>query len=275
LSLSYRAARALRGTSRHERQIAFNIVVIFFLLAILFGCASMPKSNFGKPTPVEYRTWAAQDWVSISDQQTKACDLTVFAMATKGRPVRLVVDGVEQELDTSWTIRERVAEGTTRTWSLEFLEPIGGEQLACRSVEVNCVTQFGAVDRHRHAVRPCEPAVMVAQKKGPAKPELRSSVSPALAMFDLGIGGADVTVRFNIHGPVNEAWHCPRLEVTWPDGTRTMRESDCEPWPAKSETSWAFGRIFPGGTYLVRGCLSKAGRTLTCADATVRVVGGE
>jgi hypothetical protein len=100
-----------------------------------------------------------------------------------------------------------------------------------------------------------------------------SRVNPPLAMSDAATGGAVVSVTFRIEGEMTEAWYCPRLDVEWPDETRTMRESDCEPWPDESTTWWSFKRGFPPGEWKVRGCISKAGKTLACTDALVRVAG--
>jgi len=253
-------------------------------LLVLPGCSMVlgdypfsdsPKSKFGKPAAVEYRVWAAQTWVTVSDEKTKSCDVTLFALTTRRHPSRLLVDGVEQALDTSWSIEERVAEGVHRTWSIEFLDPVGGAQLACRTAELYCVSQYASqTKKSLRPVHSCVSQSTVANKKS-EKPSLIASSSPQMAMFDAAIGGAVVTVRFSIAGQLNEAWHCPRLDVSWPDDTKTVRESDCDPWPAKADSSWSFSRVFPGGEYKVRGCLSKAGRILTCQDATVRVVGGE
>jgi hypothetical protein len=107
------------------------------------------------------------------------------------------------------------------------------------------------------------------------KPELVATVTPKIAMAQAGLGGAMITVRFAIKGDITEEWYCPRLDVEWPDGTNTMREADCDPWPDHIHTwnSWSFRRGFPPGEYTVRGCLSKAEKTLACTDAVVIVVG--
>ena len=102
------------------------------------------------------------------------------------------------------------------------------------------------------------------------------TVLPVSATFaQAGLGGAMITVRFAIKGEITEEWYCPRLDVAWPDGTNTMREADCDPWPDHVHTgyAWSFKRGFPPGEYAVRGCISKADKTLACTDALVRVVG--
>ena len=117
--------------------------------------------------------------------------------------------------------------------------------------------------------------VIAAETPEEAKPSFVVTVHPPIALEQASIGGAPVRVRFAIKGEVNEEWYCPRLDVTWPDGTKSMREADCDPWPDHVHTgwSWSFERAFPSGEYKVRGCLSKAGHVLACTDAIVRVVG--
>jgi hypothetical protein len=114
--------------------------------------------------------------------------------------------------------------------------------------------------------------VTAATEKG-KKLAFVSMVSPKVALSQAQLGGAPVMVTFRIEGEMTEAWYCPRLDVTWPDETRSMQESDCEPWPDESTRWWSFRRVFPAGTWAVRGCISKAGKTLACTDAVVRVAG--
>ena len=74
-------------------------------------------------------------------------------------------------------------------------------------------------------------AVPVAAKPRP-RLELRG---PALVLPN-DYSGLDpraiVTFVAQINGPINEEWYCPKVEWTWPDTTRSVEESDCEPFSA-------------------------------------------
>jgi hypothetical protein len=97
-------------------------------------------------------------------------------------------------------------------------------------------------------------------------------------LYDPSIGGAAVDVEFVVRGKVNEAFYCARLDVEWPDTTRTVRESDCPPFAERDASErpprWTFKRTFPPGEWKVRGCLSKSGKPLSCTEVLVHVVGG-
>lgn len=119
--------------------------------------------------------------------------------------------------------------------------------------------------------------VLVASLSEARDPKFTGRASPALALADPATGGAAVTLWFRIVGDVGESWYCPRLDVEWPDGTHTMRESDCPPYEDRDPDqryTWDFTRGFPVGEWKVKACLSKSGKVLTCETVVVHVVGG-
>jgi hypothetical protein len=278
---------ALRIAGRLARAAA--IVAVVVTMAMLSGCSavlgdhpfsSMPGVQLGKPAATEFRAWSAHPWVAVTPLGTKACDLTAFALTTARRPARLVADGVEQEIDTSWTFHERVEMGVTRVWTFEFLDPRGGALLDCQQVSVSCVNESGASNFDRALARGCPKVVAAkAQRKALTQPQLVASVMPVMALYNPAIGGAAVTIRWAIEGPITEGWYCRRFEVEWIDSTRSSHEEDCAPWPAAGgPTSWKFTRIFPpspeDGWTVVGRLLGPDGKTIAAETARVRVLGG-
>lgn len=266
-------------------------VAVFIPLAVIAsGCSafapwilgpdyiSRPIGMVGKPPAPEYRTWSAHPWVAVASRDGW-CDLTAFALTTSRRPVRMVIDGTEQELDTSWSVHERVPEGVTRVWTFQFIHPASRELLSCQEVETSCINEFTlSVRSERRWVGSCPEVAGKKKRNEPTRPVLKAYVHPMLAMYNPALGGAAVTLTWRMEGPRTEEWYCPAFEVEWIDSTRTKRESDCPPWPGdgSESRSWSFDRGFPPGPpegWKVRGCVTR-GKDRLCADAVVRVVGG-
>lgn len=85
----------------------------------------------------EFRVWTAPLYEGPSDKK-KGCDVTYFALVTDISPVRLVANGQEQILDTSWTFDYRAGSGETLTKEFWFIDPITRETLAYRKVKFQC-----------------------------------------------------------------------------------------------------------------------------------------
>ena len=69
----------------------------------------------------------------------------------------------------------------------------------------------------------------------------------------LGMSPLPITVRAAIEHP-SEAWYCPSIEVTWTDGTRSSRQSDCDPWEeveANYRWSETFHKVLGGGAHTI------------------------
>jgi hypothetical protein len=263
------------------------IIVAFFILigamtgppvvkGIITPKDASSRSKLGKPAPQEYRTWTSRPWLATSDERTRTCSVTYFALATRERIVRLRAGGQEQSLDSSWSFPRELKEGERRTVALEFRDPVGGQVLSCQEQSVVCYNaRTFTTDTTEVREGRCRPDA-AAPRKDEGKVRLEGT-APPFRMYDPGIGGAYVDVSFELKGRVTEAWYCPAIEVTWPDGTRTRRESDCPPFdPSENEPMqrrWTFTRGFPGGEWTVRACIEKSGRQLACEVVKVRVLG--
>jgi hypothetical protein len=63
----------------------------------------------------------------------------VFALVTRERLTRLRVNGVEQNLDWSWSWTADLPNGTRGgDLRVEFIDPVGGAVLATHLVSENC-----------------------------------------------------------------------------------------------------------------------------------------
>ena len=108
---------------------------------------------------------------------------------------------------------------------------------------------------------------------GPRKPRLDLRASPRMAM-----GPVNVLVMARLEGGVeHEDFHCPALEWQWDDGSRSVHESDCEPFEADGEQA-QLDRVFSAehayrapGVYNVRLTMKRASRNVAVASTTVTV----
>lgn len=91
--------------------------------AIWQGPDPTAKSKFGKPAPVEYMVR-----VSSPTRDASGCTFTVIAWATRESLRRLVVDGVEQQMDFSWSVEKRVPLGTKLETEIRFIHPVTREE---------------------------------------------------------------------------------------------------------------------------------------------------
>jgi hypothetical protein len=188
----------------------------------------------------------------------------------------MVAGGVEQEVDYSWSLPRDLRPGTRHSIAFEFLDPRLGTRLACHVLTVACGGAAGDPVETSEGI--CTPDARAPADRNGGRPSLVGLV-PAFRMYDSALGGAEMDVEFVIRGQVDEAWYCPRLDVYWPDGTRTIRESDCPPFASDDARNagpvrWKFTRVFPAGEWPVKACVSKGGKVLACETVTVRVLGG-
>jgi hypothetical protein len=97
-----------------------------------------------------------------------------------------------------------------------------------------------------------------------AAPRVVMSPARVLVVAQL-VGGQDV-----------EEYYCPGVEWDWGDGTRSFRESDCDPFEAGAELQRFFSESHvyrSPGNYNVRVSLTRAERTVAATTAHV-LVGG-
>lgn len=240
---------------------------------------AIARPKFGNPVPQGYRTWLSR--VSPAAASGGVCDTVLFAMANRNRVVRVRLDGVEQSLGSGFASPVvGVKAGTRRHFKAEYLAPIGGEILACHDVSLSCYGQAWAELEDVREVEPCSES-RVPKHGESGKPHLVGKV-PHFRLYDVNLGGAEVEVEFALRGVVTEEYYCPRIEITWPDDTRTEREGDCPPFVSHRigdgeqppPTRWSFTRIFPTGEWPVTACIYKVGKKLACESVIVRVMGG-
>ena len=79
-----------------------------------------------------------------------------------------------------------------------------------------------------------------------------------------------------VGGDDSEEFYCPALEWGWGDGGRSMRESDCPPFDGETQMARLFSvmhRYREAGDFTVRLTLRRAGRAVTSASVSIRVLG--
>lgn len=113
------------------------------------------------------------------------------------------------------------------------------------------------------------------EAKDQGSPHLVVRVSPPIALA--GANGVGVVTLFaRVEGRVEEDWYCARIEWYWPDKTKKVRESDCEPYEEGASEYQPYDSVtvgLPAGPedgWSVRVELWKAGRLI--ATQVVRVV---
>jgi hypothetical protein len=207
------------------------------------------------------------------------CRGTMIATVTQGRLTRVRIAGKEQLLDTGWSTDYAVKAGTRMSRPHLFLDPIGGAQLACRQGWVACY-EDGRRTVQVTGSSSCDPlgrnANRDSRKSGKPRVAIRAPhhVMPPKA----GTNAAPVRIYVDILGELTEEWWCPEIVVEWPDGTRTKRESDCEPFTGSAAQvaagqTWSFARWLPSGNNVIRVHVYRNGNKIGSTFATVRVVG--
>jgi hypothetical protein len=105
-----------------------------------------------------------------------------------------------------------------------------------------------------------------------ARPQLSLRAMPRVAFSPSGViftgelrGGDDL-----------EEFHCPAVEWDWDDGSRSTRESDCDPFQAESgiERRFTARHVYRDpGQYVARLTLTRGGRAIAAATINVAVRG--
>ncbi len=100
-------------------------------------------SNLGKRGSVEFYLTSSAPWVAVATPDVygrERCLVTLTAWATLGRRMRLVFDGEEQILDSSWSLaRALEPTGKATVFEAAFLDPVGGAVVATRRATVRCI----------------------------------------------------------------------------------------------------------------------------------------
>jgi len=105
------------------------------------------------------------------------------------------------------------------------------------------------------------------------KPRLNLRASPRIALTPVSV----LTFAELVGGDESEEFHCPRLEWDWGDGTRSERESDCEPYDGTSplERRYSARHVYRSpGQYDIRLTLRRASRVVAVGTTAVAVHGG-
>jgi hypothetical protein len=233
-----------------------------------FACASAPP----KPHYYVRVAQSGREEPNAYKSQKGSCWGVMFAHASYSPPVLIECPGafkVDNCLTTEWEIE--VGQRLKKTFI--FRDPDTDEMLACRTGWVSCyadaVVTGGGV---------CYPEQTAGKtlKRNEGKPRLTVRHPKMLLPGTAGPYGAAVTFFVEVLGEVTEEWYCPALEIIWSDGTRTMEESDCDPWDGTQTQGarWSFRRGLGIGTHIIEFRLSKAGQTFSVEKVTVTVSGG-
>jgi hypothetical protein len=105
------------------------------------------------------------------------------------------------------------------------------------------------------------------------KPRLNLRASPRVALTPVSV----LTFAELVGGDLSEEYHCPRLEWDWGDGTRSERESDCEPYDGITplERRYSARHVYRSpGQYDIRLTLRRASRVVAIGTTAVAVHGG-
>lgn len=229
------------------------------MLLVLIGLTGAVTAG-----PQENRVWVAKS------RAREGCAGVMFAITQRPGGARLQVDGVEQLLDTAWRVDWEMGVEDRQEWRFDFIDPVGGGSVACRTARVRCL-QGG---RSRTGTRICDPT-------GIDKRDTRREGGPRLAiraphfvMARVGQHAAPVRIVVEVLGQATEDWWCPEIEVRWPDGTRSEQSADCDPWSGQQEPqSWTFRHWLAAGENVIHVRAYRAGRAIGAGRARVKVIG--
>jgi hypothetical protein len=223
--------------------------------------------------PQFYRVWTAQ----ASRVQPKKCSGTTFALSTRNRVVRLQIDGEEQLLDDSWQIDHEMRLGDRQEIEFKFIDPVGGELLACRSIRAECrlyrnglrlVSVRSSCDEVSPGVEPTQNAYLDVLAPHYVTGGMRQ-VGPQYWIKD-----GTVTIIVQVKGILTEEWWCPEVEVEWPDTTISRKQYDCDPWDGSQVSerqSWTFSHRLPDGDSTIKVRLLRAGKVFKATRVRVAV----
>lgn len=105
-----------------------------------------------------------------------------------------------------------------------------------------------------------------------AKPELVIRAFPPISLAS-GIGCSNVLLTAEIKGPETEAWYCPEVVWSMPDGTKAASESDCAPFSERTEYPriWRRRICAAASEWIVGVALRKRGKTFAWQEVTFQV----
>src|SRR5262245_6032415 len=116
-------------------------------------------------------------------------------------------------------------------------------------------------------------AAPIAEAGDGRKPRLNLRASPRVALTPVSV----LTSAELVGGDESEEYHCPRLEWDWGDGTRSERESDCEPYDGVTplERRYSARHVYRSpGQYDIRLTLRRASSVVAVGTTAVAVHGG-
>ena len=177
-------------------------------------------------------------------------------------------------MDTSWAIPVRVPEHVRRVVAFQYIDPVTHLEVACHEVLVACVPEIDpTISSVMRGPGCASQAPTPKMYTGAPRLVLRL---PHNVLPVLGVAAAYVELHIRIEGEVTEEWWCPAVEVEWPDGTRSRRESDCTPWAEattvdRRRQSWQFGAWIAEGTSVVVVTLTKSGHLIARERAEIQV----
>ena len=105
--------------------------------AVWKGVDHQAKAERLPTTPVSY-TLTTAPWYDAHPDRNGGCDFQILARVRGGSSTRLVLGGLEMLVDDNWNPRARIEGGERMTLEAWFLNPIGGETLAYRTVTFKC-----------------------------------------------------------------------------------------------------------------------------------------
>jgi hypothetical protein len=74
------------------------------------------------------------------------------------------------------------------------------------------------------------------------KPQFVCTSSPKIGFADIATGGLQVRLNCELTGSETEELYCPTISWEFPDGTKSVSESDCQPYSC-GRTEWCHGQF--------------------------------
>lgn len=177
----------------------------------------------------------------------EVCAATVVAVTGAGRIMRAVVGGVEQNIDSSWSVSVKAEVQQRRRVRVHYLDPVGGAEVACHDVGFTCIGP-GWTGEPKSVLETGVPCIEAA---GPQK-GIDQTGGPRLVILPLqrvmaneyvstsrgGFMVGTAVLVAEIRGQLNEDWWCPGVRWTFPQTeghnpsltTTSYEESDCGPY---------------------------------------------
>lgn len=109
------------------------------------------------------------------------------------------------------------------------------------------------------------------------KPRLEIRAFPVVSNMDISRGCSEILMTAEIKGAEDERWYCPEIEWTFPDGTRSVEESDCHPFSEREDYPriWRRRVCYPahpyGDVWVTTVRLKKNGKVIAREEIKVYV----